>query len=86
MAKHIYFEPTNEIFQEFDAYEISPCLIVGTIESDEIIYEACDSDHPAIAIWCVYGHFLRGGRECISDHNSLEEAEEFERTLPVRMI
>ena len=82
MAKYVYFEPTNEIFDRFENYEISPCLEVGVSESGEVVYEACDFDHPKIAIWCVYGHFPIGGRECISDHDTLEEAEEFERTLP----
>lgn len=83
MAKYIYFEPTDRIFHQFENYEITPCLIVGFTNSAEIIYEACDVDNPDVAIWCVYGHFFIGGRECISDHDTLEEAEEFERTLPV---
>jgi len=83
MAKYIYFEPTDEIFARFENYEISPCLVVGISESGEIIYEACDFDHPNIAIWSVYGHFLIGGRECISDHDTLRDAEEFEKSLPI---
>ena len=84
MAKYVYFESTNEIFDRFENYEISPCLVVGPSESGEIIYEACHDDHPEIAIWCLYGHFFFvGGRECISDHDTLEEAEGFEKTLPI---
>lgn len=82
MPKAIYFESTHEIFREFENYEIMPCLIVGTTDSGESIYETCDFDHPRIAIWCVYGHFHIGGPDCISDHNTLEEAEEFMETLP----
>ena len=83
MIKYLYIDSANKIFQQFENYEISPCLIIGTTESGEVIYEACDFDHPEIAVWCVYGHFLSGGRECISDHNTIEDAENFERTLPV---
>ena len=82
MAKTIYFEMTNEIFYQFENYEIHPCCIVGELSSGEIIYETCNFDDPHIAIWCVYGHFRRGGIECISDHNTLEDAEKFEKTLP----
>ena len=83
MAKYVYFEPIDQIFHQFENYEITPCLIVGFTKSGEIIYEACDGDNPDIAIWCVYGHFPIGGRECISDHNTLAEAEWFEKTLPI---
>lgn len=83
MFKKIYFYPSNEIFGKFDGYEISPCLIVGRDDVGEIIYEACNSYDPNIVIWCVYGHFSTGGRECISDHYKLADAEVFERTLPL---
>jgi hypothetical protein len=83
VTKFIYFELSHEVFDRFENYEISPCRIVGHAETGEIIYEACSDDDPNIAIWCVYGHFLIGGRECISYHAALEEAEEFERTLPI---
>lgn len=82
MAKYIYFEPTNEIFDKLDNYEIMPCLIVGISETGEITYEVCDPDNQNIAIWCVYGHFRTGGVECISDHDSYEEAKDFLETLP----
>lgn len=82
MTKYIYLEPTHKIFARFDNYEISPCLVVDISETGEIIYEACDSDNPDIAIWCVYGHLKTGGCECISDHQTYEEAKEYMRTLP----
>lgn len=83
MAKFIYFESTDVIFQKFDNYEIWPCIVVGKDSSDNFIYETCDFGNPDIAIWCVYGHFYTGGIDCISDHDTLKEAEEFENTLPV---
>jgi len=83
MAKFIYFEPTDEIFHQFENYEIWPCTVVGKNNLGDFIYETCDFDGPDIAIWCVYGHFQIGGLECISDHHTLEEAEEFKRTLPI---
>jgi hypothetical protein len=83
MTKYIYFEPPHEIFDRLENYEVSPCRAVGYTETGEIIYEACSGGDSNIAIWCVYGHFFIGGRECVSDHDTLEEAEEFERTLPV---
>ena len=82
MTKYIYFESTHKIFARFDNYEISPCLVVDISETGEIIYEACDSDNSDIAIWCVYGHLKTGGRECISDHQTNEEAKEYMKTLP----
>jgi hypothetical protein len=84
MAKFVYFESTDKIFQKFENYEIWPCRIVGKDNLGNPIYETCDFDDLDIAIWCVYGHFYIGGLECISDHNTLEEAEEFERALPAR--
>jgi hypothetical protein len=83
MAKFIYFTPIDEIFHKFENYEIWPCTIVGKDNSGHLIYETCSFEDTDIAIWCVYGHFRTGGLECISDHDTLEEAEEFQRTLPV---
>lgn len=83
MAKFIYFESNGEIFQKFDNYEIWPCSIVGKDKAGDFIYETCGFDDPDIAIWCVYGHFRTGGLECVSDHDTLKDAEEFEKTLPV---
>jgi hypothetical protein len=90
MAKFIYFQPANNIFQKFENYEIWPCRIIENNNSGNIIYEQCGFDDPDIAIWCVYGHFLAdrylGGLECISDHETLKEAEEFTGTLPILPI
>jgi hypothetical protein len=86
MARFIYFEPTDEIFQQFENYEIWPCLVVGRSDTGEIIYETCAFDDPEIAIWCVYGHYHRGGLDCISDHDALREAEEFVEMLPKLII
>ncbi|MBI5352082.1 MAG: hypothetical protein HZB50_05545 [Chloroflexi bacterium] len=84
---HIFFKSTHEIFQKFDNYEIWTCEIVGKDKSGNFIYETCDFDSPDIAIWCVYGHFVRGlvvgGLECISEHDTLKEAEEFMKALPI---
>lgn len=82
MKKYVYYEPIDKIFADFENYEISPCLVVNIGNSSEVIYEACDVDHPEIAIWCVYGHLKTGGRECISDHKTYTEAIEHMRTLP----
>lgn len=82
MAIFVYFQPNDVIFHKFDSYEIHPCLIVGIAESGEVIYEQCDLESQDIAIWCVYGHFITGGLECISDNLSLEEAEESLKRLP----
>jgi len=83
MGQVVYFNSSDEIFHKFENYEIWPCTIVGKNNSSDLIYETCNFDDLDIAIWCVYGHFHIGGLECISDHETLEEAEEFERTLPV---
>lgn len=80
MTKYIYFEPTDKIFSNFENYEISPCLALNI--SDTIIYEACNANNPNIAIWCVYGHLKTGGRECISDHQTYQEAIEHMKNLP----
>ena len=83
MSQVVYFDSSDEIFHKFENYEIWPCAIVGKDNSGDLIYETCDFDDSDIAIWCVYGHFYIGGLECISDHETLEEAEEFETTLTV---
>lgn len=77
MGQVIYFKPTDKIFHKFENYEIWPCTIIGKNISGDPIYETCGFDDLDIAIWCVYGHFYTGGLECISDHDTLEEAEEF---------
>lgn len=81
MAKFIYFESMDKIFQEFDNYEIWPCTLVRQTDSRNI-YESCNAGDPGIALWCVYGHFRTGGLECISDHEVYDEAKEFIETLP----
>ena len=83
MVKVIYFKSSDEIFQKFNNYEISPCQIVERDSSGEIIYEQCGFDSPDIAIWCVYGHLRTGGLECISDHDTFEDAEEYKQILPI---
>ena len=83
MGQITYFEPIDEIFQKFENYEIWPCVVVGKNSLGSLIYETCNFDDLDIAIWCVYGHFSTGGLECMSDHDTLEEAEEFEMTLPI---
>lgn len=83
MPKYIYFESTDKIFQKFDNYEIMPCILLGQDDSGNNVYESCNADDPDIAIWCIYGHFQTGGLECISDHDTYIEAEEFKKTLPV---
>ena len=86
MAKFIYFESTDDVFRKFDNYEIWPCTIVGKDSSDNFIYETCDFDDSDIAIWCVYGHLQTGGLECISDHETYEEAKEFMEALPKMLL
>jgi hypothetical protein len=83
MGQITYFKSTDKIFQKFENYEIWPCAIVEKNILGDLIYETCNFDDRDVAIWCVYGHFSTGGLECISDHDSLEEAEEFEKALPV---
>jgi hypothetical protein len=83
MAKFIYFNPTDDIFHKFENYEIWPCVIVGESSSGDLIYETCGFEDLDIAIWSVYGHFYTGGLECISDHDTLEEAEDFQKALPI---
>ena len=81
MPKFVYFDSDHEIFQKFDNYEISACVLVKQKDSVPI-YEFCNIDDPKIAIWCVYGHFRTGGVECISDHDTYEEAKDFVVALP----
>jgi hypothetical protein len=81
MAKYIYFESADEIFRKFDNYEIWPCVLVGQTNFGND-YESCNTDDPDIAIWCVYGHLQSSGIECISDHESYDDAKEYMKTLP----
>ncbi len=82
MAEYIYFESTDEIFNQFDNYEIWPCALVSQTDFGNN-YEVCNSDDLDIAIWCVYGHFRVGGIECISDHGTYDEAKRFIEILPI---
>lgn len=81
MYKYIYILSTDKIFQKFDNYEIMPCVFLGEHDSGSM-YESCDAKDSDIAIWCVYGHFKTGGLECISDHQTYNEAKLFMETLP----
>lgn len=81
MSHYIFIQPTDEIFQEFDNYEIWPCTLLNP--SNPTSCNRCDADNPDIAFWSVYGHFKTGGLDCISDHETFEEAEEFMKTLPL---
>ena len=82
MSQVVYFDSSDEIFHKFENYEIWPCAIVRKDNSGDLIYETCDFDDSDIAIWCVYGHFYIGGLECISDHETYDEAIEFMETFP----
>jgi hypothetical protein len=83
MIKHAYFRADDKIFRKFDNYEIWPCVLLGQDDTGELIYETTDVNSLDIAIWCVYGHFQTGGLECISDHDTLVDAELFLKTLPI---
>jgi len=80
VSKYIFFESTDEIFQRFNNYEIWPYVLLNP--TDPTRYDRCDADDPDIAFWSVYGHFQTGGLECISDHETYDEAKEFMETLP----
>jgi hypothetical protein len=81
MFKHIFFESTSKIFRKFDNYEIWPCILVNQSDPNEG-YDRCDADNPDIEFWSVYGHFQKGGLECVSDHKTFVEAKKFMKTLP----
>ena len=80
MSAYIFIKPTNEIFQKFDNYEMGACALLNP--TDPTQFDRCDADDPDIAFWSVYGHLKTGGLECISDHETFEEAKEFMETLP----
>jgi len=81
MSKYIFFESTDEIFQKFDNYEIWPYVLLNPTDPNGGT-DRCDADDPDIAFWSVYGHFRTGGLECISDHETYDEAKVFMETLP----
>ena len=93
MSMYIFFKPTDKIFQRFDNYEIWPCVLLDPTDPDGGC-DRCDADDPDIAFWSVYGHlqsqgdgpFQKGGLECISDHETYEEAKEFMETLPKMLL
>jgi hypothetical protein len=80
MSAYIFIKPTDEIFQNFDNYEIGACTLLN--RSDPTRFDRCNDDYPDIAFWSVFGHLKTGGLECISDHETYEEAIEFIETLP----
>ena len=84
MSMYIFFKPTDEIFQKFDNYEIWPCTLLNPTDPDSYVRygDANAVNDPEIAFWSVYGHFKTGGVECISDHETYDEAKEFMETLP----
>ena len=80
MSHYVYFETTDVIFQSFDNCEIWPSTLL--VPTDPTKLERCDVDDPDIACWSVFGHLLTGGVECISDHQTLEEAIVHMESLP----
>jgi hypothetical protein len=81
---YIFFKSTDDIFREFDNYEIWPCILLGPTDpcNYEIYVDVNGIDDPNTAFWSVYGHLQTGGLECISDHETYDEALEFLKTLP----
>jgi hypothetical protein len=80
MSAYIFIKPTDEIFKKFDNYEIGACVLLNP--SNPTRFDRCGADNPDIAFWRVFGHLKTGGLECISDHETYEEAIEFMDTLP----
>ena len=80
MSYYIFIEITDAIFCEFDNYEIWPCILLNPY--DPTGFDRCEANDPDIAFWSVYGHLRTGGLECISDHETYEEAWEYMGTLP----
>jgi hypothetical protein len=81
---YIFFKSTDDIFREFDNYEIWPCILLSSTDpcNYEIYANVNGVDDPNTAFWSVYGHLQAGGLECISDHETYDEAIEFMKTLP----
>ena len=80
MSAYIFIKQTDEIFKSFDNYEIGACVLLNPC--DPTRFDRCNDDNPDIAFWSVFGHLKTGGLECISDHETYEEAMEFMQTLP----
>ena len=82
MSHYVFIKTTDEIFHEFDNYEIGPCVLLDP--TDPTRFDRCEADDPDIGFWSVYGHLRTGGIDCISDHETYDEAKEFMETLPPR--
>lgn len=81
MSHYIFIKTTDVIFRKFDNYEIWPCALLNS--SDSTRFDRCEAADPDIAFWSVYGHLRTGGLECISDHETFEEAWDYMKTLPL---
>ena len=79
MSAYIFIKPTDAIFQDFNNYEVGACVLLNS--GDPTQFDRCDGNHPDITFWSVFGHLRTGGLECISDHETYEEALEFMETL-----
>lgn len=83
MSAYIFIKPTDEIFQQFDNYEIWSYILLNPTDPTSFeLYDVDDPDDPDIAFWSVFGHLKTGGLECISDHETFDEAKEFMESLP----
>jgi hypothetical protein len=80
MSHYEFIKTTDVVFREFDNYEIGPCALLN--RSDTTLVDRCEANDPDIAFWSVYGHLRTGGLECISDHETFEEAWDYMKTLP----
>ena len=83
MSAYIFIQPTDGIFQQFDNYEIWSYILLNPTDPTSFeLYDVDDPDDPDIAFWSVFGHLKTGGLECISDHETFDEAKEFMESLP----
>jgi|SRR4051812_833671 hypothetical protein len=62
----------------FDTIEIHPCMVVGMIDSVEMI-EECDEDKAEF--WGIYVHIPEHGLECIADAATKQTAEALKTLL-----
>lgn len=81
MSHYVFIKTTDILFRKFDNYEIWPCTLLN--RSDPTLFDRCEVNDPDIAFWSVYGHLRTGGLECISDHETFEEAWDYMKTLPL---
>jgi hypothetical protein len=58
-----------------DAFEIHPCREAGRSETGRAYLEQCEPDDPNIVCWSVYAHKPTGGKECLCDFDTQEQAE-----------